>query len=57
MLEMYEDMFVWTTNDNHCFDVGISGKPNDDMDPDEYVADADECDRQPYEERDKATIP
>ena len=27
----------WTTNDNHCFDVGISGKTNDDMDPDEYV--------------------
>ena len=25
------------------------------MDPDEYVADADECDQQPYEERDKAT--
>ena len=27
------------------------------MDPDEYVADADECDRQPYEEMDKATSP
>ena len=24
---------------------------------DEYVADADECDQQPYEERDKATKP
>ena len=23
----------------------------------EYVADADECDQQPYEERDKATSP
>ena len=44
MLEMYEDMLVWTTNDNHCFDVGISGKTNEDMDPDEYVADADERD-------------
>ena len=44
MLEMYEDMLVWTTNDNYCFDVGISGKTNEDMDPDEYVADADECD-------------
>ena len=25
------------------------------MDMDEYVADADECDQQPYGERDKAT--
>ena len=40
----------WTTNDNHCFDVGISGQTNDDMDPDEYVAEADECDQQPYGE-------
>ena len=50
-------LFVWTTNDDHCFDVGISGKTNDDMDPDEYVADADEWDQQPYGERDKATSP
>ena len=51
--------FVWTTNDNHCFDVGISGekKTNDDMDLAEYVADVDKCDQQPYEERDKATSP
>ena len=42
--------YVWTTNDNHCFDVGISGKTNEDMDPDEYVADADEWDQQPYGE-------
>ena len=34
----------WTTNDNHYFDVGISGKTNDGMDIAEYVADADECD-------------
>ena len=27
------------------------------MDMVEYVADADECDQQPYEERDKATSP
>ena len=27
------------------------------MDMDEYVADADECDQQPYEERDKETSP
>ena len=27
------------------------------MDLAEYVADADECDQQPYEERDKATSP
>ena len=48
---------VWTNNNNRYFDVGISGKTNDEMDPDEYVADADECDQQPYEERDKATSP
>ena len=40
----------WTTNDNHCFDVGISRQTNDDMDPDEYVAEADEWDQQPYGE-------
>ena len=34
----------WTTNDNHCFDVGISGQTNDEMDLDEYVVDADEWD-------------
>ena len=27
------------------------------MSMDEYVADADECDQKPYEERDKATKP
>ena len=37
--------------------LAISGKTNDDMDLDEYVADADRCDQQPYEERDKATSP
>ena len=57
MLEMYEDMLVWTTNDNHCFDVGISGKTNDNLDMVEYVADVDECDQQPYEERDKENSP
>ena len=35
----------------------MSGKTNDDMDLAEYVADAEECDQQPYEERDKATSP
>ena len=45
----------WATNDNYCIGIGISGKTNDDMDPTEYVADANECDQQPYEERDKAT--
>ena len=30
-------------------------KTNDNLDMVEYVADADECDQQPYEERDKAT--
>ena len=49
--------FVWTTNDNHCIGVGISGKTNDNMDLVEYVADANERDQQPYEERDKATSP
>ena len=44
MLEMYEDMLVWTTNYSYCIGVGISGKTNDDMDLDEYVAEADECD-------------
>ena len=34
-------------------DVGISGKTNDNMDMAKYVADADKCDQQPYEERDK----
>ena len=47
----------WTTNDNHCFDVGISGQTNDDMDLDEYVADVDEWDQKPHWERDKATSP
>ena len=37
--------------------LALVGKTNDDMDPDEQVADADECDQQPYEERDKATSP
>ena len=32
-------------------------KNNDNMDMAEYVADADECDQQPYGEREKATIP
>ena len=49
--------FAWATNDNHCIGVGISGKTNDDMGLDEYVADADECNQQPYEERDEATSP
>ena len=69
---MYEDMYCmhrilhvgkgiedykWTTNDSYCIDVGISGKTNDNLDMVEYVADVDECDQQPYEERDKATSP
>ena len=36
--------FVRTTNDDHFFDVDISGKTNDDMDLAEYVDDTDECD-------------
>ena len=35
----------------------VEKKINDDMDLDEYVVDADECDQQPYEERDEATSP
>ena len=34
-----------------------SGKTNDNMDMAENVADADECDQQPYGERDEATSP
>ena len=37
--------------------VGISGKTNDNMHMLEYVVDANECDQQPYGERDKATVP
>ena len=47
----------WATNDNHCIGVDISGKTNNNMGLAEYVADADECDKQPYGERDKATSP
>ena len=32
-------------------------KTNDNLDLIEYVVDADECDRKPYEERDKETSP
>ena len=35
----------------------VEKKTNDNMDMVEYVADADECDQQPYGERDKATSP
>ena len=37
--------------------LALVGKTNDDMDLAEYVVDADECDQQPYEERDEATSP
>ena len=37
--------------------LALVKKTNNDMDTDEYVVDADECDQQPYEERDKATSP
>ena len=37
--------------------IVISGKIDDKMGMAEYVADADECDKQPYRERDKATSP
>ena len=37
--------------------IDISGIANDNMDMVEYVSDADECDQQPYEERDKETSP
>ena len=40
-----------------AFDVGISGKTSDNMDMDEYVADAHKCDQQTSRERDKATSP
>ena len=33
-----------------------SGKNNDNMDLDEYVADADECDHKPCEERDRQQV-
>ena len=46
----------WTTNGKYCIGVGISGKTNDNMGMVEYVADTDECDQQPYGERDTATI-
>ena len=35
----------------------VEKKTNDNLDLIEYVVDADECDQQPYEERDKATSP
>ena len=35
----------------------LVGKNNNDMDPDEYVVEADECDQQPSGERDKETSP
>ena len=35
----------------------VEKKTNDKLDLIEYVANADECDQQPYEERDKATSP
>ena len=35
--------------------LALVEKTNDNMDMAEYVADADECDQQPYGERDKAT--
>ena len=47
----------WTTNGKYCIGVGIGRKTNDNMSMDEYVADADECDQQPYGERDKAKSP
>ena len=37
--------------------LALVGKTNDDIDPDEYVVDADEWDQQPSGERDKATSP
>ena len=37
--------------------LALVEKTNDNLDMVEYVADADECDQQPYEERDKATSP
>ena len=37
--------------------LALVGKTNDDMDLAEYVVDADNCDQQPYEGRDKATSP
>ena len=37
--------------------VGIGGKTNENMSMAEYVDDADECDQQPYEERNKTTNP
>ena len=35
----------------------VEKKTNDNMDMAGYVADDDECDQQPYEERDKETSP
>ena len=35
----------------------VKKKTNNDMDLEEYVADANRCDQRPYEERDKATSP
>ena len=35
----------------------VGKKNNDNMNMDEYVADADKCDQQPYGERDKETSP
>ena len=49
--------YIFIMNDNYCIGVGISGKTNENLDMVEYVVDADECDQQPYEERDKATSP